>query len=51
MLEFLFNKVGGLKVYNFIKKETPSQLFFSEYGKIFKNSFLYGTPAAPSENV
>ena len=39
MLEFLFNKVGGLKVYNFIKKETPSQLFFSEYRKFLRTAF------------
>ena len=26
-------------VCNFIKKETPPQLFFSEYHKIFKNTF------------
>ena len=30
----------GLQLYS---KETPTQLFFCEYHKIFKNSFLYGT--------
>ena len=44
MLESLFNKVAGLKVCNFIKIETPPQLFSSKYREIFKNSFLYGTP-------
>ena len=43
-MESLFVKVTGLKYYNFIKKETPPQLFFCEYHKLFKNSFLYGTP-------
>ena len=43
MLEYLFNKVAGLKA--------PTQVFSSEYCKIFKNSFLYGTPLlAASEN-
>ena len=38
-LESLFNKVADLKVCNFIKKETPPQLFSCRYHKIFKNSF------------
>ena len=43
MLEYLFNNFAGLKA--------PTQVFSSEYGKIFKNSFLYGTPLlAASEN-
>ena len=43
MLEYLFNKVAGLKA--------PAQVFSSEYCKIFKNSFLYGTPLlTASEN-
>ena len=44
MLESLLNKIAGLKVCNFIKKETPPQLFFCEYCEIFKNSFFHGTP-------
>ena len=43
-LESLFNKVEGLKVFNFIKKETPPRLFFCEYCEIFRKNFLYGTP-------
>ena len=41
-----FNKVAGLRpqVRNFIKKETPVQVLFSEICKISKNSFLYRTP-------
>ena len=51
MLEFLFNKAADLKVCNFIKKETPPQLFSCEYHEIFKNSFLYvTTPVAASKN-
>ena len=43
MLESAFNKVAGLKVCIFIKKETPTQLFPFEYCKNLKNSFLYKT--------
>ena len=51
VLESLFNKVTGLKACNFIKTETPTQVFSSEYLKNFKNSFIYGTPPlAASEN-
>ena len=56
LLKSLFNKIIGLKVTglkacNFIKKETPTQVFSSEYHKICKNSFFYGTtPVAASEN-
>ena len=36
---------------NFIKKETPTQVFSSEYHKIFEKSLFYGTPpVAASEN-
>ena len=38
VLESLFNKVAELKACNFIKKETPRQVFSREYGEIFKNS-------------
>ena len=31
---------------NFIKKETPSQLFFCEFWEISKNTFFYKTPTA-----
>ena len=34
VLESLFNKVGGLQLY---EKETPTQVFSWEYCKIFKN--------------
>ena len=44
MLESLFNKVTRLMACNFIKKETPTQLFSCEYHKMFEKSFFYGTP-------
>ena len=44
MLESLFSKPAGLKAHNFIKKYTPTQLFFCEYCEIFKNRFFYRTP-------
>ena len=51
MLESLFNKVTGLMACNFIKKETPTQVFSCEYHKMIENSFFYGTPpVAASEN-
>ena len=34
VLESLFSKVAGLQVYNFIKKETPTRMFFCEYCEI-----------------
>ena len=38
--------------YNFIKKETPKQVFSYEYHQMFENSFFYGTPpVAASEMV
>ena len=40
MLESLLNKVAGLKPYNFIKKETLTQVFFYEFCKIFRNSYF-----------
>ena len=40
----------GLKARNFIKRETPAQVFSSEYCEIFENSFSYRTlPVAASE--
>ena len=51
VLESLFNKVTGLMACNFIKKETPTQVFSCEYHKMFENTFFYGTPpVAASEN-
>ena len=38
--EYLFNKVAGMKVCIFIKKETPAQLFSCEYCEIFKNTYF-----------
>ena len=43
-MEFLFNKVAALKVRNFVKKETPTQLVSCEYCEIFKSTFFYRTP-------
>ena len=40
VLESLFNNFVGLKVSNFIKKETPAKVFSCEYWDIFKNSFF-----------
>ena len=40
----LFTGVTSLKACNFIKKETATQVFYSEYHKIYKKSFFYGTP-------
>ena len=42
--ESLFNKVAGLKICRFIKKETPTQVFSYEYCEIFKDSFFYIRP-------
>ena len=39
MLESLFNKVAGLMVCNFIKKETPLQFFPENIAKILRTSF------------
>ena len=44
VLESLFNKVAGLKICRFIKKETPTQVFSYEYREIFKDSFFYIRP-------
>ena len=46
MLEPLFNKVAGPKACNFIKKDTPAQVFSREYCEFFKNNFFYKTPLA-----
>ena len=38
--------------YNFIKKETPAQVFSCEFGEIFKNTSFYRTlPVAASSNI
>ena len=51
VLESLFNKVTVLMACNFIKKETPTQVFSCKYHKLFENSFFYGTPpVAASKN-
>ena len=51
VLESLFNKVTRLMASNFIKKETPTQVFPCEYHKIFEENFFYATsPMAASEN-
>ena len=39
-----------MKVCNFIKKVTPTQVFSCQYYEIFKNSFFYWTlPVAATE--
>ena len=43
MLGSLFNKVAELKVCNFLKKQTPTQVFLVDIGKFFNNSFFYRT--------
>ena len=40
VLESPFNKVAGLKVCIFIKKQTPTQLFSCQYCEILNNSFF-----------
>ena len=40
VLKFPFNKVAGLKVCIFIKKETPTHLFSCEYCEILKKRFF-----------
>ena len=40
MLESFFNKVAGLTGCRFIKKETPTPVFFCEYHKMFKKTFF-----------
>ena len=43
MLGSLFNKVAGLKAWNFIKK-TPAQVLSCEICENFKKTFFYRTP-------
>ena len=38
------SEVAGLKVCNFIKKETPTQVLSCRYGEIFRIYFFYRTP-------
>ena len=40
MQESLFDKVVVLQACNFIKKKTPTQVFFYEYCEIFKNAYF-----------
>ena len=40
VLESRFNNVAGLKTWNFIKNETPTQVFSYEYCEIFKNTYF-----------
>ena len=42
---FPFNNVADMTACNFIKTETPTQVFSCEYCEIFKNSFFYRTPS------
>ena len=44
MLAPLFNNIRGLQPCNFIKKKTPTQVFWCEYCKIFKDRFFDRTP-------
>ena len=44
MLESLFQYSCRLENCNFIKKETQTQVFSSEFCETFKNIFSYGTP-------
>ena len=38
VIESLFNNAASLR-YKFIKKETPTHVFFCEYCEIFKNTY------------
>ena len=50
VLESLFDKFADPQTCNFIKKETPTQVFSCEYCEILKNNFFYRTtPVAASE--
>ena len=40
MLESLFNKAVGFQACNFIKKDTPTQVFSCEYCKIKKSTYF-----------
>ena len=40
MLESPFNKVAALKTGCFIKKKTPTKVFYCEYYEIFKNTYF-----------
>ena len=46
-MKSLFNKVAGLQLY---WKETPTQTFFCEYCRAFKNCFLYKTASVAATN-
>ena len=51
VLETIFNKVTGLKACNFIKKETPTQVFSCEYHKMFENICFYGKPPVAASKM
>ena len=36
---------------NFIKKETPAQVFSCEFSEIYKNTFYYRTPLVAASGV
>ena len=40
MLESLFNEAAALQACNFIKKETPTQVFSCEHCEIFRNTYF-----------
>ena len=54
LLEYLFNpcfnKVTGLRACNFIKKETPTQVFSCVYLKMFQKNIYETPPVAASAN-
>ena len=51
MLESPINKATRLMACNFIKIETPTQVFSCEYHKMFQKNSFYGTPpVAASQN-
>ena len=43
MLGFLFNKVAGLKAYNFIKRRPRHKRFPGKFAKILRTPFLQNT--------
>ena len=44
VLESLFDEVAGLQAFNFIKKETPTQVLSCEFWEILENTFFPKTP-------
>ena len=47
MPESLFNKVAG-DACNFVKKDSPSQVFSCKFCEIFKNTNFNRTPPVPA---